>query len=359
MPHSAEAIEKACSSLERFVQEYFNEKRSRYAYGDWFEPIYFDLCEYIGRKGKRIRPQILMISYFAFGGKKEMTDPSVLKAALAMELLHTFILMHDDVIDRSDIRRGLPTFHKLVQRRLEPFDQSARYGENIATVLGDMVFAMSVQALNETEFPPEVRSEVIRHFLDYAADTGAGEILDILLGTRDISRVDIADIEDMYYLKTTRYTFEAPCILGAVLAGASEQKVIAIKKWVRPLGLAFQIDNDLIEFRHLDVSKNGFPTDLLDGKKTVLIHEAYNSLDEVDRSFLQMCLGSERKTESTLIKIYDLIRKSGAIDRLAARNSKLFDKAEVMMEDPVFDSKESSIMRTAIQGIKSQIKVAS
>ncbi|MGF1679025.1 MAG: polyprenyl synthetase family protein [Candidatus Methylacidiphilales bacterium] len=358
MSFSPEAQERTQQLLEHYIQDFFQENKERYHYGEWFEPIYFDLCEYVGRKGKRIRPLLLISSYKALGGERSVQDTSLLRSALALELLHTFILMHDDVIDRSDIRRGQPTFHKLAQRRLEPFASSIRHGESLAIVLGDMVFTMAMEALLETDFPAETRLRLQQMMLRCAADTGAGEMQDILLGTRDISRVQADEIQHMYHLKTTRYTFETPCVMGAVLAGASADKVEALIRFVHSLGLAFQIDNDLLEFRYLDKDLVGFPADLLEGKKTLLVQEAYESLNEVDRSFLQMCLGSERKSEATLIKIYDLIRKSGALDRLAQHARRLFAQAEQELSSGAFTESEENALRMAVQGIKSQIKVA-
>lgn len=340
------------------MQDYFQRRKPDYDYGQWFESLYFDICEFTGRKGKRIRPMLLITGYHTFGGEKPVTDPAVLQSAMAMELLHSFILMHDDVIDRSELRRGQPTFHKLSQRRLEPYEDSQRHGESIAIVSGDMMFTMAMEAMLDTDFPAELRIKAQKMFLKYAADTGAGEIYDIVLGSRDVSRVTAEEIEEMYYLKTTRYTFEAPCVMGAVLAGASEEKIQAIRDFVRPLGLAFQIDNDLLEFRHLDKEITAFPTDLLEGKKTLLVRETFESLDEVDRSFFQMCLGSERQTESTLVKIYDLIRKSGSLDRLALRTRELFEESEHLLESGGFTEKEAATLRHAVQGVKSQIKVS-
>ncbi|MEM6884446.1 MAG: polyprenyl synthetase family protein [Verrucomicrobiota bacterium] len=357
MAHSSSSADATFSALERYMQNYFELRKTDYDYGEWFESLYFDLCEFTGRKGKRIRPMLLITGFQTFGGDRPATDPAVLQSAMAMELLHSFILMHDDVIDRSELRRAQPTFHKLAQRRLEPFESSQRHGESIAIVAGDMMFTMAMEAMLDTDFPAELRIKAQKMFLKYAADTGAGEIYDIVLGSRDVSRVTAKEIEEMYYLKTTRYTFEAPCVMGALLAGASEAKIEAIRNFVRPLGLAFQIDNDLLEFRYIDKEMVGFPTDLLEGKKTMLVHETFESLNDVDRSFFQMCLGSERKTESTLVKIYDLIRRSGSLDRLALKTRELFEQSERQLESGDFTEVEAATLRKAIQGVKSQIKV--
>jgi geranylgeranyl diphosphate synthase, type I len=349
-------LEQAQSALERFIQEHFSGQKERFNYGEWFEPLYFDLCEFTGRKGKRIRPLMLMLSYRAFNGRLSLTDHSLLRSATALELLHTFVLMHDDVIDRSEKRRGLPTFHKLCAGRLSVSEDRARIGENIAMVMGDMVFAIAIQTLHEADFSPEIRDTVMSQFLQYTVDTGSGEILDILLGCQDVARVKLEQIEEMYHLKTTRYTFEAPCIMGALLAGAGPEKLEAIRRITRPLGLAFQIQNDLMEYKALDPSEPLCSADLLEGKKTLLLKQAFLSLDEVERSFLQMCLSSMAKRESALLKIKELIDKSGAVEMLQQRCEGLFQDSEAEIGSEVFTLEESAALRMVLATVRQQVK---
>jgi len=345
------------SAFEAFAQDYFAREKVRHDYGGWFDPVFFDLCEFVGRKGKRIRPLLLMGAYHAFGGKKKPEDPSVLGAGLAIELLHSFVLIHDDVIDRSDSRRGLPTLHKLASQRFTSIDDRDRLGENIAMVAGDMVFAMSIRALQGCDFASEVKGRVLDCFLDYISDTGAGEIRDIMLGVHDIARVTREDIERMYHLKTTRYTFEAPCVIGAMLAGADEGKVEALKRFTAPLGLAFQIQNDLHEFANIKPQEPLTSGDLLEGKKTLLLREAYERLNEIEQSFLQMCLSSASRRESALLKIQDLIRKSGAVAVMEERSRELFAEAEGVMSSPVFTAGESVALREAMLLIRRQMRL--
>jgi geranylgeranyl pyrophosphate synthase len=143
---SAEEIKQAQAALEVFIQEHFHAEKPRYDYGEWFDPLYFDLAEYVGRKGKRIRPLAFLLAYQAFGGTRPLSDPRLLQCATALELLHTFVLMHDDVIDRSDTRRNLPTFHRLVAQRMGGLEGAMRTGENVAIVMGDIVFAGDCRA---------------------------------------------------------------------------------------------------------------------------------------------------------------------------------------------------------------------
>ncbi len=354
---SSDQLEQAQAALERHLQDYFSRQKSRYSYGEWFDPIYFDLCEFVGRKAKRIRPLMLMLSYRAFDGTRPLNHPSVLDCATALELLHSFILIHDDVIDRSETRRGLPTFHRLAARRLSPYEDQGRIGENIAMVMGDMVFTMAVRAMHQTDFEPARRHAAMDAFLQYSADTGCGEIYDILFSVRDIDRVTIADIERMYYLKTTRYTFEAPCVMGAILAGASAEKQDALRQITTPLGLAFQIQNDLLECRFRDDDPTP-SNDLMEGKKTMVVREAYDRLNEVDRSFLQLCLGATRRTESTMLKLRDLILKSGALESLHERSEALFAEATAAVESPAFTGEESGKLAAAMAVIRQQAKIS-
>src|ERR1700679_1559608 len=191
-------LQKAPAVFEQFLARFFQENEERYAFGDLFEPLYLDMTEFVGRRGKRIRPLMLLGSYRIFGGDRTFEDASLLRAALSLELLHSFILIHDDVIDQSEPRRRLPTFHKLVEERLGKIDGAARVGANVAVVVGDMLFAMAVDTLRSPDFTPGVRDAALSHFLRYITDTGAGEVYDILLGTRDIARVEETDIARMY-----------------------------------------------------------------------------------------------------------------------------------------------------------------
>lgn len=338
--------------FEQHLQDFFSRHQARFRYGEMLEPIFFDLCEFVGRKGKRIRPLLFLMTHRALGGRLPDRHAGLLDCAVALELLHSFILIHDDVIDRSDTRRGLPTFHKLAERRLSALSAAERTGRNVAMVVGDMVFALAVKTLHEAEVEPEVRHRLVSDFLAYSADTGGGEICDVLMGIRDISRVSAEDVARMYYLKTTRYTFEAPCVMGALLAGADVSQVDALKRMSEPLGLAFQIDNDLQEFARFASGDLSMSADLQEGKKTFLMLEAYARLDEVDRTFLQMCLNSPARTESTILKIQGLVRKADAVGRLTVKCAELFSRAEAVLDEPVWSPEQRARLGGVFRSVR-------
>jgi len=347
------------TEVEFYLQEFFLQNTERYDYGELFEPLYNDLSEFVTRRGKRIRPLLLLRAYQIFGGDRPASDRNLLKVAISLELLHAFILIHDDVIDQSERRRGLPTFHKQVEDRMGRHRHAERIGRNVATVMGDMLFALSIETLHSNDFPFAQRDAALSRFLQYLTDTGAGEINDILLGTRDLSRASEKSIEAMYTLKTTRYTFEAPCVMGAIFAGASAEAQEALIRLTEPLGLAFQIQNDLIEFSHFDLQDRAMQTDLLEGKKTLLIRAAFDRLNEMDRSFLQLCLSSGELGESSIFKIRELIAKAGAVEMLKQRMAKLFAQAEDAAGDPAFSEREREGLRDTLRHIRGMISAGS
>jgi geranylgeranyl diphosphate synthase type I len=346
--------EDAAGAIERSLLGYFSDHASRYEYGELFEPLYHDLAEFTARRGKRIRPLLFLASYRALGGTRPWTDASLQSVAIALEFLHAFILIHDDVIDRSDKRRGLPTFHKRVEERMGKLAGSERVGQNVAIVMGDFLFALAIDSLSRTDFPDATRHAALTRFLQYLTDTGAGEVYDVLLATRDITRVTEADITQMYRLKTTKYTFEAPVILGGLFAGASPAVMQELIPAVEPLGLAFQIENDLAEFAQVDLQRAGLSTDLVEGKKTLLIRRAYERLTELDRSFLQLCLNSANPTEGSVLKVRELVRKSGAVKELEAECLRLRTESETALLQTSLLPEQISALSSALDLVRRQ-----
>ena len=347
-------LAEAPALFEAFLARFFHEAAERYAYGELFEPLYLDITEFVGRRGKRIRPMLLLGAYRVFGGDRPVSNRGLLQAALSLELLHAFILVHDDVIDRSERRRGLATLHKLIEERMGRQDGAARVGENVAIVMGDMLFALATETLRSTDFPLERRDAALGHFLRYITDTGAGEVYDILLGTRDIARVGEEEIGRMYTLKTTRYTFEAPLVLGALLAGAGEETLAELARLIEPVGLAFQIQNDLIEYQKFKGVNRLRQTDLLEGKKTLLLRAAYDRLDDLDRSFLQLCLSTRTSNDTSVSKIEQLIDKSGAVEAQTARMHELFAQAEAAVAGSSLRAEQGDGYREIIALIRQQ-----
>jgi geranylgeranyl diphosphate synthase type I len=137
----------------------------------------------------------------------------------------------------------------------------------------------------------------------------------------------------MYLLKTTRYTFEAPMVIGGLLAGASSEVLEELARVINPIGLAFQIQNDLVEYRQFKGVDRLRQTDLLEGKKTYLLRTAFERLEPVDQSILQLCLSSGLPNDASVTKIEQLIDKSGAVGELTAEVERLFTQSETELDN--------------------------
>ena len=326
---SAETLTKMRAVIDRRLAEYLHAQRSDYLEQPVFAVLYDDLVEFVCRPGKRVRPLLFLLADQVFSlGHASVDEQSRLSVAASLELLHAFILVHDDIIDRAESRRGRPTLHRLIEARLSSLSDRPRTGRNLALVMGDILFALAQRCLLETPLPAGVAARLGTRLLGCMVDTGFGEVADILHSTRDVAKVSADEIEHMYCLKTTCYTIECPLTMAAILHGVDSAGLDALGRISRPAGLAFQIQNDLQEFARFEVSDAEVPADLLEGKKTLLMRTAYDLLNENDRGLLQLCFSAGTPTEGTLSKARELIAKSGAVGRLCARVDDLFAKAD-------------------------------
>lgn len=293
-------------------------------------PLLEELKAFIRRPGKRVRPLLLLHSYQVFSGREP--DADTFRIAAALELLHIFILAHDDVIDSSDTRSGLPTLHRMVESRLGIHHGKERAAKSLAIVLGDVLFAAAQRAVLHSSFPAETRLRALDSLLVTMSDTGLGECDDILFGVWDIGRISSSNVEQMYWLKTSRYTIESPLALGAILAGCGDDVVRDLRELSRPLGLAFQIRNDLKAFREFEISDAVAPDDFLEAKKTMLVTTAYELLGETDRRLLQLCLGRHPVTDTALSMMKELVVKSGAVSALESKLNQLRESGSAMID---------------------------
>ena len=297
-----------------------------------FASLYEELTEFVRRPGKRLRPLLFLLGHGVFA-RGQGTDVQAVPAhalrqvAVSLELLHAFILVHDDIIDRSETRRGLATLHRVFEARFPSFTDRHRAGRNLAIVMGDILFALAQKCLLEAALPAGMASRLGSMLLGCMLETGFGEAADVMYSTRDVSKVEVDEIEQMYCLKTTCYTIEGPLAMAAVLAGCGEDTLAAIGRVARPAGLAFQIENDLREFARFEVSDAEAPADILEGKKTLLVRTAFNRLNEVDRGMLQLCFGADKPTEGTVSMARELVTRSGAVGELTAKMDRLFARS--------------------------------
>lgn len=297
------------------------------------QPLVADIVEFCARDGKRVRPLLYLEGrrIFSEASGAEALSRRDLSVAVGLELLHAFILIHDDLIDRSAVRRGKPSMHKLVEKRLSALSDREKSGRDIALVIGDILFALAQKSVLGSGLSCAGAAAV--KLLEYMVDTGVGEIGDIVFGIQDVSKVEMEDIEWMYWLKTSRYSIECPLVMAATISGLDGAMRSEIARVVAPAGLAFQIVNDLKDFQNFEVSDSYVPDDIVEGKKTAVVRMAFDMLDETDKSFLQLCMSGMRPNEATVNKVRELIVKSGALVAMRRKAELLFEETATRLGD--------------------------
>lgn len=261
--------------------------------------------------GKRIRPALLLLGFEAAGGADRR---AVHGPALALELLHTCALVHDDVIDRAPTRRGRPTVHRaFADAHVDAGwgGDADAYGEAVAILVGDLAFVQADAMFLEAAVPPEALMAGLRCFVTLRQEVMAGQFLDLQTATSRSS--DRSAAMAVATLKSGRYSVSRPLEVGAALGGADASLRDALRAAADPLGRAFQLRDDLLGvFGQEDDTGKSTASDLAEGKRTLLVTEALGRLDPVGRDELESALGDPDLTDDDADRLRGLLEDSGA-----------------------------------------------
>lgn len=251
--------------------------------------------------GKRIRGVLMKLGYEISKGSK---SDQIIQLSAALEILHTSLLIHDDIIDQSPIRRGQPSLHQLLG--------GGHQGNSLALVLGDIGLYLPLKLIAEADFSPEIKISVLGMLTQIVIETGWGQLLDIELP--NLGKRDNKDILTMMDLKTARYSLSGPLILGAMLAGANPKLTHQLKKYGDNLGLAYQIQDDILGvFGEKNIGKS-VTSDIEQGKNTLLISYAISKAGRKDKQILNKFYGKGKTERQNILKIKEIFVKTGALN---------------------------------------------
>lgn len=236
--------------------------------------------EYTLRPAKRVRPTLLALGWMLARGHSDWSaiPREVVQFGAGLELLHTFMLIHDDVADRAQSRRGGASLHTLLG--------SGRLGEDLAVVSGDHLYARAMEAMFTSPSPHA--SAAARYMLEVCRHTAAGQHLDLVLTMAPLSEVTLFRTLKVADLKTARYGFVAPLACGAMLGGADRGLLETLRRVGRHAGLAYQLRDDLIGLCGDDaVAGKAGGADYLEGKRTFPVIAAWTRADPAGRVHLE------------------------------------------------------------------------
>lgn len=290
------------------------------------------------RGGKRFRPALACASYLACGGE-ELRAP--VEVGVALELLQGYLLIHDDWMDRDDTRRGGPTVHRL----LVDFHRVQHTGEASAILAGDYVAAMALDVLLGVPASAPRLLDVVRCFAQIQLDVVLGQQLDLCAGARPNETHNLAQ---MHSLKTGSYTVRGPLLLGAIVAGATDEQKVCLREYGEPLGLAFQLRDDLLG-TFGDEAQTGKPTggDIRAGKRTALVVEAESLMNPAQRTVFSKAWGVESCSVQAIHDAIDVLEKCGARTAVEQRLDALMHQAVEALKPGLFTNKGTMLLRGA------------
>ncbi len=334
--------------LAGLIQERLDDEISRHeasldALGPDATPI-FDECRAFLTGGKRLRARFAVMGFQAVQPLDLTAPPSsrvaaVLDAACALEMFHAAALIHDDIIDRSDTRRGRAAAHHLFARHHRDHGwrgEARHFGISTAILLGDLLQSWADELFERATITLDAPRSARNHFNRMRSEVAIGQYLDVVEEQQPGFAEESVQLERstrVLVYKSAKYSVEAPLLIGGALAAASDEQEQALSEFGLPVGVAFQLRDDLLGVFG-DPSVTGKPAgdDLLEGKRTVLTTLARGALPTSQQRLFDELLGDRDLEIGQLTMLQQTIRDSGAVDQVEAMIRRNVDRAEAALD---------------------------
>lgn len=269
--------------------------------------LYMAMRHLIDAGGKRLRPFMLTLSAGAVGGRAT----SVLPAAAAIELVHTFTLIHDDIMDNDDLRRGLPAVH-------------VKWGTSGAILAGDTLYSKAFELISSMKSDPDRVVECIRILSKTCTDICEGQWLDVDFEKRD----DVTEDEYIRMVeKKTAVLYASAAKIGAILGGGSKKEAEALYEFGRCVGIGFQIHDDMIDLiSPEEVIGKVRGSDLMEGKRTLIAIHALSHNASID------IFGRGEATRDEIDEALCTLERSGSIEYARRKALQFVEKGKASLE---------------------------
>lgn len=288
------------------------------------ELLYAPIIYSMSGGGKRLRPVLLLLTAEAFGGNVEEAMP----AALAVEIFHNFTLLHDDIMDNADVRRGKPSVF-------------AKWGGNVALLSGDAMLITAYKHL--ARVAPDVLPRVMNIFGDMALEVCEGQQYDM-----DFESMDGVSVEEYMQMieRKTSALLSGSATIGATMAGASEDDIRKIYRFATELGLAFQLQDDVLDSFGDEALGKKIGGDILEGKKTFLMVQAINSADDMEREVLRTTHRDASLSDDEKISRIKALYEKLEVRRIAEQQIELrFERALSILDTLSIDQARTATLR--------------
>jgi geranylgeranyl diphosphate synthase type I len=305
--------------LEPLLKNYFKNRKESFRKIDRLSEEAIEILErFTMAGGKRVRPAMVYYGYLLAGGRVDgQRKVNILEASMAIELVHSFLLIHDDIIDRDAKRRGEDTVHEQYRKISEKFFPKAdhqHFGVSMGLIAGDLAASMANEILFESKFSANIIIDALKQLQKIVYITIPGEMLDVVMEAKGEATEE--EILKMHEGKTAFYTFEGPLHLGATLAGNKSPKLLKkLSSYSMAVGKAFQIRDDILGVFG-DEKKLGKPigSDIIENKQTLLALKALKKGDKKQREVVKKLLGKKDLTLEELEDFRRVVRETGSLD---------------------------------------------
>ncbi|MEM4661055.1 MAG: polyprenyl synthetase family protein, partial [Desulfurococcaceae archaeon] len=329
-----DVLEFAMNIVNSNLAEFFNA-----LYNEVYEeaPKAADLVtvsrDYTLRGGKRLRALLVLVGYWS--GEWGNGDRRIVASVMtAIELLQSYLLIHDDIMDRDEMRRGGPTVHVWFSRmcRERGWRDCEHYGVSQAITTGDLLEASAVGLLALHELAPRILKDLIYTYAKGLRKVAYGQFLDVMFSQLPLSGIGEEDVILVYKLKTSSYTVELPLHLGAIISSKYNSALLKeLSSYAIPAGIAFQIRDDIIGL-YGDPATTGKPagSDVKSKKKTILVVKAHELAGSSDRQLLEEVydkLGEHEISDYHVEAVRRIVKETGGLQYAEELISKYVDMA--------------------------------
>jgi geranylgeranyl diphosphate synthase type I len=318
------------SLIKNTLESFFYKKSKELSVvNQWGADLMNRLREF-SLQGKLIRGSLLILSYQMF--KKE-TPGWILRIASALELVHSSLLIHDDIMDRDTLRRGQKTiFYQYKELGdMQGSHDSYHLGESFGICSGDIGFFLAYEILSDLNLDPRSKKNILLLWSQELVSVGLAQMQDIYLSTPKAFAGE-EDIIELYRLKTARYTYSLPLMTGALAASQNQNTIHKLEKIGENFGIIFQIKDDEIDLFGTE-SNTGKPvgTDIKENKRTLLSLYLSELVRNGDRDSLRAIYNRMELSSSDIAQIKEIAERSGVLEKLHQKILDIKKKTEILI----------------------------
>ncbi|MBS3128821.1 polyprenyl synthetase family protein [Candidatus Woesearchaeota archaeon] len=333
-------------SISTFLHSFLLQKKEQLRLINlWGQDSVTKLLNFVDQ-GKMLRGSLILFSYDLFQKKK---NEELIKVAAALELIHSSLLIHDDIMDRDELRRGKKTMHTQYAEHDTSMKDSQHFGEGMAICVGDMGFFFAYEILSTLNIEKTKKDNLIELFSKELMNVCLAQMQDLSAGASK-KEVSEEDVLSLYKNKTARYTFSLPFMLGALLAGQHKKVLDQLSLLGEYLGLIFQIkDDELGIFGEEKTTGKPLGSDIKEGKQTLFSLYLFQTVTPEEKKRLQNIFGNASFTKDDLRYVRHLIEHKNIFEKVNHIIKKFKTQAEHLISNLPISSEKKKELRNLLE----------